>query len=208
MTETEKLEKQYIALIESKNLMINKRLSIVTNFIQKSNFYIVEQPEIGQLLEVNNFLLLEINTDSLFQRFKINLLFEISIRLEDPKQIDFMQQFACYDTLRRIIERLECEGIKHHLFYKGIWGDDYDYFNYCVKLNDEVCSKNDFFEAISDLLAFKIFESLFSFPDTIFSPTDEEIDNHILKFWRIKQAYLDILCNPIYKSSEYDEDNF
>lgn len=194
-TETEKLRQRHLKLVESNNLMINKRLSIVTDFIQGSNLYIVKQSdEIDQFLEqYDQYLFLEIYNEHLFQRFKINLFFEISIRLEDPKQIDFVKQFSCFETLRRIMERLDLEGVKHHLFYSGVWGENYDYFNYCVKLNEEICSKNDFFEGISQLLSFKIFETLFSFPDNIFSPTDEEINNHILKFWRIKQAYLDIL---------------
>ena len=57
-----------------------------------------------------------------FNVSRLIYFFEISIRKEMPKQIDFIQASACYDTLRRIVHRLEFEGIKHHIFYAGVSG--------------------------------------------------------------------------------------
>lgn len=143
--------------------MIEKRLLIVTSFIKERNLYLVNPINETKLFfeEYNQYVFLKIDTECLFLRLKFNLFLEISIRKEFPKQIDFIDSSTCYDTLRRIIKRLECEGVKHRLFYSDYSDEGYNYFNYCMKLNDETCSKNDFSEAIPDLLAFKIFILLF-----------------------------------------------
>jgi hypothetical protein len=152
-------------------------------------------------------LLFEVNTEQLFQRFKVNLETGFSIRLLEPKEIKYDGYSVSIATLKKIKERLSIEGIESkHIEYNHTYDEDGNYFDYCVKLEQLPDKKLLLVEAIADMMGFKIFESVFS---NVYQPTDEDIDNMIVIFWKIRTRYCDLFINySTYKSQEYDEDNF
>jgi hypothetical protein len=77
-----------------------------------------------------------------------------------------------------------------------------------VKLEQLPDKKLLLVETIAQMMAFTIFESFFTIKSNIYQPTDEDIDNMILIFWKIRTRYCDLFINSTYKSQESNEDNF
>jgi hypothetical protein len=143
-------------------------------------------------------LLIEVNNNQWFSQYKINLAFEICIRLEHPEESE-LKNFS-KANLEEILLRLDAKGIFHNISY-GIKSDD-DYentLNYCLKYNNNL-DKTQLLVSLSVLSAFKVFEPLFSFPTNVFKPTTEEIDTQIQIFLKLQAKFLDILINPIFKT--------